>query len=560
MVGHELRAPLAAVKGSAATLLRAEGPLDAAEQRQFHRIIDAQADHMARLVGDLLDAGQIDAGTLTVDPRPVAVAALVERARTAFLAGPARRPLRVELPAGLPPVLADGARVAQVLHNLFANAARYSPASAPIHVGAAPDGIEVAVSVTDEGPGLPPERLPELFRSYADAARGGDRGRFGLGLAILQGHRGGARRPHPRGQRRARSRRPVHVHPAGGAPGGARGPAGASPVPAERERESILVVDDDPETLRYVRRALAGAGYATLATGDPGEAEDLVRSGRPRLVLLDLVLPGADGLELMETVFQPAGLPVIFISAYGGDEQVARALEHGAADYIVKPFSGDGADRAGARRPPPPQRAGAVRARRPRHRLRRRRVTVGGRPVRLTPTEYDLLRVLSLNAGRIVTHASLLHQLWPDGGTDAAPVRDFARRLRRKLGDDPARPPTSPTNGASATACPRGTRSSTLPPRRGLGREQIGFRRFGRERSAGAQGAMGSSAPACRQISPRAAMLTVSVRDTTMWSTSRTSISPRRSRVRHVTACRSRSARPCPTGGCDSRSARSRCA
>ena len=153
LVGHELRAPLTSIKGSTTTLLGAARPLGAAEQRQFHRIIDMQADHMTRLVGDLLDVGPIDAGTLSVDPQPVAVAALVERARATFLAGAARLPLRIELPAGLPRVMADGARIAQVLHNLFANAARYSPASAPIHVAAVRDGIDVAVSVTDEGPG-----------------------------------------------------------------------------------------------------------------------------------------------------------------------------------------------------------------------------------------------------------------------------------------------------------------------------------------------------------------------------------------------------------------------
>ena len=101
----------------------------------------------------------------------------------------------------------------------------------------------------------------------------------------------------------------------------------------------ILAVDDDPRMLRLVRDALAAAGYAPLVTGEPGELAAIIRAEKPRLVLLDLILPGPDGIELMAELPELADLPVIFISAYGRDETVARALEAGAADYIVKPFS-----------------------------------------------------------------------------------------------------------------------------------------------------------------------------------------------------------------------------
>ena len=115
-------------------------------------------------------------------------ALLVEQARTTFLSGGGRQAMRIDLPADLPPVMADERRVAQVLNNLFSNAARHSPESSPIHVGAVRDGIEVAISVTDEGRGIPPERLPHLFRKYADAAdREPERAGFGLGLVICKG-------------------------------------------------------------------------------------------------------------------------------------------------------------------------------------------------------------------------------------------------------------------------------------------------------------------------------------------------------------------------------------
>ena len=131
LVSHELRAPLTSIKGSTTTVLAASPELDPAETREFFRIIDEQADHMRGLIGDLLDAGRIDSGTLSVAPEPSEVAALVERARNTFLSGGGRHAILIDLPSDLPLVLADRRRIVQVLNNLFANAARYSPQSLP---------------------------------------------------------------------------------------------------------------------------------------------------------------------------------------------------------------------------------------------------------------------------------------------------------------------------------------------------------------------------------------------------------------------------------------------
>ena len=119
MVSHELRAPLAAIKGSAATVLGRARRYGAAEIEQFFRIIEAQADRMDALIGDLLDAGRIEAGTLTVAPEPSEVADLADRARATFLSGGARHRVVVDLPAELPRVMADRERVLQVLNNLL---------------------------------------------------------------------------------------------------------------------------------------------------------------------------------------------------------------------------------------------------------------------------------------------------------------------------------------------------------------------------------------------------------------------------------------------------------
>ena len=137
MVSHELRAPLASIKGSAATVLGARPVPAPAEMLQFFRIIDGQADRMRGLIADLLDAGSIEAGTLAVVPEPAEVSSLVDLARNTFLSGGGRHRLLIDLPPDLPLVMADRERIVQVLNNLFANAARHAPESSPIRVEAA---------------------------------------------------------------------------------------------------------------------------------------------------------------------------------------------------------------------------------------------------------------------------------------------------------------------------------------------------------------------------------------------------------------------------------------
>ena len=449
MVSHELRAPLTSIRGSADTLMDAQDSLDPAEMRQFHRIIREQADQMQGLITDLLDVARIDAGTLSISPESSDAAYLVDRARNTFLSGGSRHDIRLDLPPDLPWVMADRRRIVQVLGNLLSNAARHSPAGYPIRVEAAAGGVQVEISVSDDGAGIAAERLPHLFRRFSrPGAEGPVRGTVGsgLGLAICKGiveaHGGRIWAESDGlglGSRFAftllAAETSLPARPASHS-------GGRVPQPVR-----ILTVDDDPQTLRYVRDVLSEAGYVPQVTGDPEAVGRLIREEKPHLVLLDLMLPGTDGVELMESVPELAGVPVIFLSAYGRDQVIARALEAGADDYIVKPFSPTELvariqavlrRRAPVERPAPsePCVLGDLTVN-----FAERRVSMAGRPVRLTGMEYRVLAELAANAGWVVTHADLLLRVWgPAHAGGSGPVRTIVKNLRDKLGEDAENP------------------------------------------------------------------------------------------------------------------------
>ncbi len=450
MVSHELRSPLMSVKGSADTLAAESARLDPAEMSQFFRIIQDQAEHMRGLIGDLLDVARIQAGALPVDPEPADLRLLVEEAGGLFRSADARNPLEVEVAADLPQVMADRRRIVQVLGNLLSNAAGYSPEGSPILVSAVRDGVHVAVSVADRGRGIPAELLPELFRRFSRAsgaatASGVDGS--GLGLAICKGiveaHGGRiwAESDGPGLGARLTFTLPAVERSATPAPDTAA--AGSRRAPKVR----VLAVDDNPQDLRYARDVLTRAGYAPVATGDPADVPRLMEEEKPHLVLLDLILPGSDGIELMNDIRKTADVPVIFLSVYGQDETVARALDMGAADYLVKPFSPTelaARIRAALRKrldpfqaePSGPYEAGGLVID-----YALRRVTVRGEPVELTATEYAVLYELTVHAPRTLTHAVLLQRVWgPEKVGEPWLVRDMVRRLRHKLGDDAGNP------------------------------------------------------------------------------------------------------------------------
>ncbi len=453
MVSHELRAPLTSIKGSVDTLLESFNSLDSAEMMQFLRIIKSQSDRMRDLISDLLDVARIETGMLSVTPEAVEVGDLVDEAKNTFLTGGGRRNFTIDMELDLPWVMADRRRIVQVLGNLLSNAARYSPESSSIRVNASLGDDCVEISVADEGQGVSPDEMPLLFRKFSrNIGQGVEREApdTGLGLAICKGiveALGGRIWAESAGLGQGSTF--TFTLPVAGAAGAAveSSSPNVTSRPGARDLARILVVDDDPTVLRYVRDALSRAGYAPVVTTDPDEALRILESERPRLVLLDLMLPGGDGIELMKSILDIAEVPVIFLSAYGRDEIIARAFEAGATDYMVKPFSPTelvarvrGAMRrrmaSSTGEPSEPFVLGDLVVD-----YAERRVSVAGSAVHMTPTEYELLFELSVHAGRVLTFDALLDRVWGFGRSgNRGSVTTYVKRLRRKLREDAGNP------------------------------------------------------------------------------------------------------------------------
>ena len=454
MVSHELRTPLTAIKGSTATVLSTSTPFSPMETRRFFRTIDEQVDLLSELVSNLLDATKIEAGALRVKPERSNIKAIVDEAVSTLLRGGMTNQVQVNIQPDLPPVLADSQRLIQVLNNLLSNASKYSPPSSPIKVAAALREPYLAVSVVDEGQGVAVDYLPQLFKKFSRVVGRKEREAIeghGLGLAICKGiveAHGGRIEAESEGEGRGTTVT-FTVPIVSDEPDDSVQEATSKRRAADMVGQTrILSVDDDPQVLRYVRNVLTDTGFAPITTANPKEMMLLFELEQPDLVLLDVRLPGTSGFELMQLLHEHSDVPVIFLSGSGRDENIVRALEMGASDYIVKPFSPtelvariETALRKRTSKSEPKEREP--------YRLgdlvvdyAGRAVTVAGQMVHLTPTEYKLLFELSTNAGRVLTHDQLLGRIWGAEYTSGEShlIRLTITNLRHKLKDDAKTP------------------------------------------------------------------------------------------------------------------------
>ena len=206
----------------------------------------------------------------------------------------------------------------------------------------------------------------------------------------------------------------------------------------------ILVVDDEPQIRRVMRTALSAEGYTVVEARTGEEALEQFRSERADLVLLDMNMAGLGGLETCREIRKSSEIPIIMLTVRNSEKDKVMALDAGADDYVVKPFAAQellARIRAALRRSPASESIPAFESKDLRIDFERRNVTLQGRPVRLTPKEYDILRLLVARKGKAVAHRALLQGVWgPDYGDETEYLRVFINQLRKKIEPDPRHP------------------------------------------------------------------------------------------------------------------------
>ena len=337
-MSHELRTPMNSIIGFSEILVeRLDGKVEP-KHLGFLRHIHASGQHLLGMINDILDLSKIEAGKMEIHPEFFSVAPVIDSV-CQFMRGMARAnpTFIVEVPPEVQQIETDLAKFKQILFNLLSNAIKFSSADKPITIRAAVDDGEITVSVRDHGIGIDPKHHDMIFQEFrqVEATVRREFSGTGLGLALvkkfveLQGGRVGVESALGEGSTVSftlpvRSRAAVisRVH---------------DPVPAQPRGERVLVVEDDPNAYDLIASALGSAGYLSIRARHGDEALTMARESQPAAVTLDLVLPGADGWEVLKRLksdHDTRHIPVVIISIVDHRDQ---GLAAGADDYFVKP-------------------------------------------------------------------------------------------------------------------------------------------------------------------------------------------------------------------------------
>ncbi|MCO5165615.1 MAG: PAS domain-containing protein [Planctomycetes bacterium] len=338
MLAHELRNPLAPIR-AAVQLLRLRG--QGAELERIRGVIERQAEHLTRLVDDLLEVSRITSGKIRLKREPVALDAVVARAVEASRPMLEARRHVLDVTAPDRPLRCEGdpIRLAQVLANLLNNAAKYTPEGGRVTLGLARDGVEAVITVRDTGPGIPPEMLEKVFELFTQVDRSLDRAQGGLGIGLTLARRlvelhGGslrARAGSPPPGAELVVRLPLLADP----------PAPAAPAPADAPEGAgrrVLVVDDNVDAADTLAELLGVYGHAARAVHDGARALEAAREAPPEVVLLDIGLPGMNGYEVARRLrAEHPRVVLVALTGYGQDDDVRRCREAGFDHHRVKP-------------------------------------------------------------------------------------------------------------------------------------------------------------------------------------------------------------------------------
>jgi signal transduction histidine kinase/DNA-binding response OmpR family regulator len=345
MLAHELRNPLAPIRN--AVHIMQGGDVSQATTNWARDVIGRQADHMARLIDDLLDVSRIVQGKVVVKPEKLSLSALVERAVEASsprLAGHDQH-LHIELPTDSVVLNGDPVRLAQVLSNLINNASKFSGSGKQITLSACFANGEVKISVRDQGAGIDPAFLPHIFELFAQADQSLDRSQGGLGIGLtlvkhlveLHGGRVSVKSAGVGLGTEMIVQLPARIAAASDAPPEPRSP---KPVATGKMPARILVVDDLAASAETLMTLLEMEGFEVKVASEGMAALRIAQEFRPDVVLLDIGLPGMNGFEVAHRLrTQPESREALLIAltGYGEAESRSRSAQAGFDFHMVKP-------------------------------------------------------------------------------------------------------------------------------------------------------------------------------------------------------------------------------
>jgi signal transduction histidine kinase/DNA-binding response OmpR family regulator len=343
MLAHELRNPLVPILTGLKTLQMAD--LQHAKLVRARDAIERQVRHMVRLVDDLLDVSRVTAGKIDLRKDIIDLSTVVQQA--VQTSQPHLRDkghtLELKLPDDLPGLIADPARLAQILSNLLNNAAKYTDPGGRIVLSASADDEAIELRVADNGRGIRPDMLPAVFDLFVQSNRTLELAQGGLGVGLTLIKRlvelhGGTVRAHSEGEGHGSEfivRLPgvVRMQPL----------PPPTPLPASARRLRILVVDDQPDIRETVRDLLELLGHAVDVAADGEEAVQRVLADRPDVALVDIGLPGLDGYQVAQTLRRADGLTtrLVAMTGFGQAEDRERALSAGFLAHLIKPVDLD---------------------------------------------------------------------------------------------------------------------------------------------------------------------------------------------------------------------------
>lgn len=346
MLAHELRNPLSSVV-NAATLLHEETQAD--DRRWAAGVITRQSGQLARLVDDLLDVSRISRGQIVLRKETLDVARALRGACEAVapLVAEREQTLTTDFGSGELWVEADPTRLEQIVGNLLANSARYTPPRGHIRLSARRDGADICLEVADDGIGLQPARIPEMFELFVQGERDSARsdGGLGIGLTVVRALaelHGGSVTAHSAGPGRGATFQ-VRLPAAASPTAVSRAPVSAStstPGSGEVGDRRLLIVDDNADAADGLGRLMTRRGYTVQLAYDGLGALAAASAFQPHAVLLDLGLPDVDGWEVCRRLRASeftTGPVVVALSGYGQQEDRSRSQEVGFDRHMVKP-------------------------------------------------------------------------------------------------------------------------------------------------------------------------------------------------------------------------------